>query len=79
MEITELRIVYCDYGEMMFFLGTGRLPENYHFTLFQQSLPRNGNEAALLLNKAVEFGIILRREQGAFQGIGIIDLPRYEE
>lgn len=76
---SDLGMFYGDYGEMMYFLATGRLPENYHFAMFQEKLPGNGNEAALLLNKAIEFGIILRRSQGNFKGIGIIDLPRYEE
>jgi len=76
---SDLGMFYCDYGEIMYFIGTGRLPEDYHFATFQERLPRNGNEAALFLNKAIEFCIILRRKQGEFQGIGIIDLPRYEE
>lgn len=76
---SDLGMVYCDYGEMMYFLATGSLPEDYQFALFQEKLPRNGNEAARLLNKAIEFGIVVRRSQGKFQGVGIIDLPRYEE
>lgn len=76
---SELGIFYCDYGEVMYFLKTGRLPKDYQDDVLEKSLPRGGNEAARMLNKAIEFGIVLRRESGDFQGIGIIDLPRYEE
>lgn len=68
---SQITICYADYGELLYFLSTGLLPQG---SLFSQQFPRDGDEARTLLNKAVEFGIILRKGRGTFESVGIIDL-----
>lgn len=76
---SELSIFFADAGEVAYYLHTGNLPENYVDGIFEEQLPENGNRAASILNKAVEFGIIFRKDGGIRSPIGIIDLPRYAE
>ena len=76
---SNLSILFADAGEVAYYLSSGKLPANYLYSLFNGRLPKDGNHAATLLNKAIEFGVILRESNGHWEPIGIIDLPRYAE
>lgn len=65
-----------DYGELLYFLSKGELPQG---SPFSWQLPKDGNEARNLLNKAVEFGIVVRKIRGINESIGIIDLKSHHE
>ena len=75
---SELAICFVDYGELTYFLSKGKLPSREDEAWFFQQLPASGKEARYWLNKAVEFGIVFRVVNGAYESLGIIDLSTHE-
>lgn len=76
---SEIAIYFADYGELIYYIAKGHLPQGQAGELFSGQLPENGSEARYLLNKAVEFGIVFRKADGAYESLGIIDIPNYDE
>lgn len=76
---SEIAIYFADYGELIYYIAKGHLPQGQPGELFSSQLPGNGNEARYLLNKAVEFGIVFRKANGTYESLGIIDLPSHDE
>lgn len=73
---SQITISFVDYGELLYFLSEGELPQAVPFS---QQLPKDGSDARNLLHRAVEFGIIMRKIRGIPESIGIIDLQSHDK
>ncbi|MCO6493273.1 MAG: hypothetical protein J5I98_32935 [Phaeodactylibacter sp.] len=75
---SDLAVYYADYTEVIYYLYEGQAPKPIGNSTFSELLPRFRQEASYLLNKVVEFGIVMRDIGQGYEAVGIIEIPSYE-